>query len=256
MAFGRSKLYQSGDVVELGDVSLSSVSPDGPLPRTLAEARRELRTLRLINAQLVRQIGESRLREAQALSLADRDGLTGVYNRRRLLELLDEALSTASQQNQRVGLLFVDLDGFKGINDVFGHAVGDKLLSIVASRLAARARAGDSVCRYGGDEFIVILPKVADLAAAQKVADTIAKRLAMPYRIDGNEVRLTAAIGISMFPDEAQSTAALLRLADESMYRVKSRWTPALDGQRRKASSIPARRRDDKTKKRGAPVLS
>ena len=254
MAFGRSKLYESSQVAELGDVAAAAVSSgEGPAPRTLTDARREISTLRSINAQLIRQIEELKEREAQAQRLADRDGLTGLYNRRKMLELLEAAIGAASQQKQRIGLLFIDLDGFKGVNDDFGHAAGDKLLNVVASRIAARARTGDYVCRYGGDEFIVILPRAADMAAVRKVAQSICKRLALPYRIDGTDVHITAAIGVAMYPDEAQSAAALMHLADESMYRVKSRWTHALEVHRRGPPPIPARRRDDKSKKRGTP---
>ncbi len=253
MEFGRSKLYESGKVAELGDVAAAAVSSTGgSAPRTLTDARREIDTLRSINAQLIRQIEELKEREAQAQRLADRDGLTGLYNRRKMLELLEAAIDVASQHKQRVGLLFIDLDGFKGVNDDFGHAAGDKLLNVVASRIAARARTADYVCRYGGDEFIVILPRVADLAAARKVARSICKRLALPYRVDGVDVHVTAAIGVAMYPDEAQSAAALMHLADESMYRIKSRWTSALEIHRRRPPSTPTRRREDKSKKRAS----
>jgi diguanylate cyclase (GGDEF)-like protein len=189
-------------------------------------------------------------REAQAQRLADRDGLTGLYNRRKMLELLESSMSDASQHNQRVGLLFIDLDGFKGVNDDYGHAAGDKLLITVASRIAARARTGDFVCRYGGDEFVVILPRAADRAAVRQVAESICRRVAVPYRIDGVELRVTAAIGASMYPDEARSAAALMQLADESMYRAKSRGTDPLGILDATAASTPARRRDDKSKRR------
>jgi diguanylate cyclase (GGDEF)-like protein len=185
-------------------------------------------------------------REAQAQRLADRDGLTGLYNRRRMVELLAASISDASQQRQRVGLLFVDLDGFKGINDDYGHSAGDKLLITAASRIAARTRTGDFVCRYGGDEFVVILPRVADLAAAHQVAESIRKRVALPYRIDGADLHISAAVGLAMYPDEARSAATLLHLADESMYRAKSRWSDPLEGLR----TTPTRRRDDKTRRR------
>jgi diguanylate cyclase (GGDEF)-like protein len=249
MSYGQSKLYEHGDVAERGDVAAASVMPRSKTaPRGAREARSEIDTLRSINAHLVRQIDILKEREAQALRLADRDGLTGLYNRRRMIELLESAISDASQQNQRVGLLFIDLDGFKGVNDAHGHAAGDKLLITVGSRIAARARTGDFVCRYGGDEFIVILPRLADLASAQQVADSICKRLALPYRIDGVDLHLTAAVGVSIYPDEARSASALMDLADESMYRAKSRWTPASAALQR--LPIPTRRRDDKSKKR------
>jgi diguanylate cyclase (GGDEF)-like protein len=251
MSYGRSKLYEHGEIAEEGNVAAAAVSPGStPAPTTVREARRAIDTLRSINAHLIRQIEVLKEREAQAQRLADRDGLTGLYNRRRMLELVETAVSAASQQKQRVGLLFIDLDGFKGINDDFGHAAGDKLLITVASRIAARARTGDFVCRYGGDEFVVILPRVGDLAAVREVAHSICKRVALPYRIDGVEVHMTAAIGVSIYPDEARTAAALMHLADESMYRVKSRWTDPMEAFPQ--TPTPARRRDDKSKKRAA----
>jgi diguanylate cyclase (GGDEF)-like protein len=244
MPYGRSKLYDQGDIAEHGDVAAAPVSPRSSI-RTVRDARRELDTLRSINAHLVREVAILKQREAQAQRLADRDGLTGLYNRRRMLELLDTALGDAAGEHQRVGLLFVDLDGFKRINDEYGHAVGDKLLITVASRLAARARIGDFVCRYGGDEFVVILPHVANMSAVLHVAGTIRKRVALPYRIDGAEFQVSAAIGVAMYPDEARNAAALLHVADESMYRAKLRATrPMLP------AASPMRRRDDKFKRR------
>jgi len=245
MTSGESKLYGGGEVARREDVSASAVSAHAVLPATLPEARSEIDTLRSINAHLVRQIAELKQTMAQAQRLADRDGLTGLYNRRKMFELLENALNDAAHHGRRVGLLFIDLDGFKGVNDHHGHAVGDRLLTTVAARIAARARAGDSVCRYGGDEFVVILRHVADATALQLVADSIARRVALPYRIDGAELQVTAAIGAAVYPDQACGAAALLRVADESMYRAKSEWADPLELQ----SPAPARRCDDPSKK-------
>jgi diguanylate cyclase (GGDEF)-like protein len=251
MPFGRSRLYERGEVAEHGDVAAEPVSIRTDSPSlTAPQARREIDTLRSINAHLVRQIAVLKQREAQAQRLADRDGLTGLYNRRKMLDLLESSISDAAQHEQRVGLLFIDLDGFKGVNDDYGHAAGDKLLITVASRIAARARTGDFVCRYGGDEFVVILPRAADWAAARQVADSIYERVAVPYRVDGVELHVTAAIGVSMYPDEARSAAALMQLADESMYRVKSRYTDPLKMLHGARAATPTRRRDDKSKRR------
>ena len=203
----------------------------------------EIGALRSINAHLTRQVALLRQREAQAQRLADRDGLTGLYNRRCMFELLESAMAQAAQQQQRVGLLFIDLDGFKAINDHFGHAAGDELLTMVAGRIAARARHGDYVCRYGGDEFVMILPRARDLAAVHRVADAIRARVALPCRVDGVDLKLTAAVGVSMAPDHATTAAALMHLADESMYRAKGR---AAEAESARHAAYPARRRDDR----------
>jgi diguanylate cyclase (GGDEF)-like protein len=207
----------------------------------LAMARREIATLRSINARLVRQLAELEQREAHAQHLADRDGLTGLYNRRKMLNLLDSTLEAARNTGSRVGLLFIDLDGFKRVNDLHGHAAGDQLLVTVAARISARVRQGDLVCRYGGDEFVVILPNVADMSAVEEVAGSIARRAALPYRLNGREMRVTAAVGVAVYPDAAQTAEALLQRADQSMYRAKGAWTdPRLLG-----GAVPARRCDD-----------
>jgi diguanylate cyclase len=245
MVFERSRLYESDDAHAYGDLAAAPIAPKRQ-PRSVQQAVREIDTLRSINAHLARQIEELKQREAQAQRLAHRDGLTGLYNRRRMVELLAASIAEAAPQRQRVGLLFCDLDGFKGVNDSLGHSAGDKLLITIASRIAARARTGDFVCRYGGDEFVVILPRVADVAAVHQVADSIRKRVALPCRIDGADVHISAAVGVAIYPDEARSAATLLELADESMYRAKFQWRDPLAG----ARTAPARRRDDKARRR------
>ena len=243
MTTGESKLYVGGEAAHREEAAASA---HAVLPAPLPQAASEIETLRAINAHLVRQIAELKQSMVQAQRLADRDGLTGLYNRRKMFDLLENALNDATQHGRRVGVLFIDLDGFKAVNDQQGHAVGDRLLTAVASRVAARARAGDCVCRYGGGEFVVILRHVADAAALRLVADSIARRVALPYRIDGAELQLTATIGGAIYPDQACDAATLMRLADASMYRAKAEWTDPLDVQ----SPAPARRCDDPSKKR------
>jgi diguanylate cyclase (GGDEF)-like protein len=191
--------------------------------RVPADPGLEIEKLRLDNELLRRELAQLKEREAQALTLADRDGLTGLFNRRRMLELMDAAIAEAGRRRHSVGLLFIDLNGFKGINDGYGHAAGDKILATVAARISARVRTGDCVCRYGGDEFVVILPSVPDVAAVTRVAQMIRERVALPYWIRGVEQHLTAAIGESMYPHDGKSAEELLNRADQAMYRLKTR---------------------------------
>jgi diguanylate cyclase (GGDEF)-like protein len=216
-----------------------------PLARNSGNAHQELEVLRSTNARLLRELAVLQQREAQAQRLADRDALTGLYNRRRMLELLDTVITEATQHWQCVGLLFIDLNGFKGVNDEYGHAAGDKILIATAMRIAARVRVGDFVCRYGGDEFVVILPNVPDAAAVTRVADTIRERVALPYWIQGNEQHLTAAIGESMYPHDGSSAEDLLHHADQAMYRLKARLARPMVSLGSMPYPRPSRRRSD-----------
>lgn len=213
------------------------------VPSKAVAAAPEVAELRSLNARLVREIAYLKRREAAALSLAARDGLTGLYNRRGMTELLRAVILKAARDGHRACVLFIDLDGFKRVNDEHGHSVGDRLLVTVAGRIAGRARTGDIVCRYGGDEFIVLLPRVPDAAVALEVAAKIAERVALPCRIDGVDLQVTAAIGVSMYPDDGRTVGEVLNRADARMYDVKS-------SARNPGSARPdnSRRRDDEAK--------
>jgi diguanylate cyclase (GGDEF)-like protein len=215
------------------------------LARSAAAERREVESLRMINAHLLQEVAALKEREAQAQHLADRDALTGLYNRRKLTELLGAAIGDAARRSQQVGLLFIDLNGFKAINDEYGHAAGDKILTMVASRINARVRAGDLVCRYGGDEFVVVLPYVPDPAAVTHVADTIRERVALPYRLEGTEQHLSAAIGESLYPRDGDGADELLHRADQAMYRLKTRISRPIFHFGAAIQESPLRRRGD-----------
>ena len=122
-----------------------------------------------------------------------------------------------------MALLFLDLDEFKKVNDVHGHAAGDSILRQVAERLRACIRTSDTACRYGGDEFVVLLPGLAGRESALAVARKIRARLAVPCIVDDVEIRVTASIGVAVYPVDGHEYGDLLRVTDGFMYRDKAR---------------------------------
>ena len=200
------------------------------LRRTLAATERRfgvaLRQIeRMRRLDLLRQQEAALLTAAvaKAQRVAYRDDLTGLPNRQALMERFKLAVALAARHDRRVALLFLDLDRFKNVNDTLGHSAGDELLRQVAIRLVACLRASDTACRYGGDEFIVLLPELSDKEGATVVADHIRAQLAAPYLVDGVEIAITASLGIAMHTVDAHSYADLVRAADRAMYRDKAR---------------------------------
>lgn len=151
------------------------------------------------------------------------DALTQLPNRALLFDRLGRAMALATRQDRQLALLLLDLDEFKDVNDRFGHAVGDRLLRCVADRLTQATRNSDTASRYGGDEFVVILPDLDSAEGAQAAARKIHKGLAEPFRINGHSITVTASIGVAVFPQDAATIRALLRHADLAMYRSKHR---------------------------------
>ena len=188
--------------------------------------RHQLYVLGCSNLRLVRQLARLRREIASARFVAGHDQLTGLANRSLLFDRVDQAFNRAARSHKQVALLMLDLDGFKGVNDRFGHAAGDELLRQVAGRLAACVRAGDTVCRFGGDAFVIMLPDVepADtMDVAQAVACGVRARLALPYVLEGTVLAITASVGIAVYRSSDQSRNELLRQADAAMYNEKRR---------------------------------
>ena len=159
--------------------------------------------------------------EAYVLHLSLHDSLTGLPNRLLLMDRLGQATAYRERARQIVAVLFIDLDGFKEINDSLGHAAGDRLLQDVGERLAACVRDGDTVARMGGDEFVVVLLGLREAGEAALVADKIVAVLAAPCQIDGRELQVASSIGIAIFPDDGADADGLLRNADTAMYDAK-----------------------------------
>jgi diguanylate cyclase (GGDEF)-like protein len=187
------------------------------------ERRVEERTgeLAAANAQLQAEIRERRHAEEQVRHLALHDALTGLPNRRLLEDRIAQGLATASRAGRGMAVMFVDLDQFKIINDTLGHRTGDLLLQAVAERLRAALRAVDTISRIGGDEFVVVLPEARSKTAAAEVAARVLQSLAQPHSIEGNELRVTPSIGISLYPEHGTDVELLINRADAAMYRAK-----------------------------------
>ncbi|MBE9030908.1 CHASE2 domain-containing protein [filamentous cyanobacterium LEGE 11480] len=158
--------------------------------------------------------------------LANHDALTGLPNRKLFLECLQQAIETAaaaSHPHHKVALLFLDLDGFKEVNDTLGHNVGDLLLQAVAQRLQSCLRAGsDTVARLGGDEFVVVLPNVPGALVAKRVAQKILTTLAEEFTIESHGIQVTTSIGISLYPQDGEQITGLIQAADTAMYQSKN----------------------------------
>lgn len=159
-------------------------------------------------------------REAQIRHQALHDGLTGVANRRLMLEQLQQLLALSVHQPQNIALLFLDLDGFKAVNDRYGHEAGDRVLQTVAGRLQGLLRAGDTVARIGGDEFVIVLHQ-ADSAVAASIADRIMTAIAQPISHHTVSVTVGVSIGIALHPQHGSQAEPLLTQADQAMYRAK-----------------------------------
>lgn len=154
--------------------------------------------------------------------LAKRDPLTGLANRLLLRERFQDAMGNALHKGGRLAIHYIDLDGFKAINDRHGHPAGDTLLQQVSERLKATVRGGDTVARLGGDEFVVLQIDVAQDSEAELLARRIIKKLSAPYEIDATSMRISASVGIAMMPDAGRSLERLLSRADTALYRSKT----------------------------------
>lgn len=154
---------------------------------------------------------------------ANYDALTGLPNRALFLDRLNQAVRQSRREDKRFALMFLDLDGFKKVNDTLGHAAGDVLLQQTAGRLTECMRASDTVARLAGDEFTCILGGIRSREDVSMVAAKILERLAAPYDLDGQEASVRGSIGIAVFPDHAADGAVLMQLADQAMYNVKKR---------------------------------
>lgn len=166
-------------------------------------------------------VSESRAMAQKMTHLAQHDFLTDLPNRLLLTERISQAIRLARRHHKQIGLLFLDLDGFKQINDTLGHAIGDQLLQSVASRLVACVRATDTVCRQGGDEFVILLAEIEQPHDASQVAEKLLDAFVEPHHIGKHWLRITMSIGISLYPNDGNNADTVLQNADTAMYHAK-----------------------------------
>ncbi len=188
--------------------------------RTMSVARDDAGNPRYV-ISVVEDISERKRAEEQLTHLAHYDVLTNLPNRVLFYDRLRHALAQARRHQYTVGVMFIDVDRFKNINDTLGHAVGDILLQQVSQRLSGAIRTADTVGRLGGDEFAIVLSSIAAADHAQAVADKIIAQFSEPFRLGKAEVYVTASVGITLYPHDATDQDALIRNADIAMYRAK-----------------------------------
>ena len=181
-------------------------------------------------------VTEKKRAEEQVRALAYHDALTGLPNRLLFNDRLALAVAQARRKGERLAVLFLDIDGFKAVNDSLGHNLGDLLLQGTAQRIQAALRAVDSVARLGGDEFILLLPGIRRVEEGARVAEKVLESLRAPIAVEGHELFVTASMGISVYPEDGEDVETLVKNADTAMYRAKEQgrdryqlYTPAMN---------------------------
>lgn len=220
--FPHIRFYAAQPIKTAEGYCIGTVCVAGPVPAGLFEFQRaSLKRL----AEVVALLFESRKgmieSERRLTHIATHDPLTMLPNRALGLDRLKRAIARAHRYHTKAAVLFIDLDKFKQVNDDFGHAGGDALLVEVAKRLLSETRETDSVARWGGDEFLVVLSDIDDVEKAEVKLKTLKGRLDEPYDINGETVDCTASIGLAIYPTHGEDEGALLSHADTAMYASK-----------------------------------
>lgn len=209
-------------------LGLSSASALRPLDRLVSEARKgAILSAALLwsavgaVALLIRLMGRHRLEREALEFVAMHDSLTGLHSRHALMEHLDHAIENAAARGTRLGVLYLDLDGFKPVNDQYGHGIGDEVLQAVAGRLKGCARKGDFPARIGGDEFVVVIDPLPHDGVLEGLHTRVAAALAAPLRVGDAQIQIGASLGLACYPEDGANADALLSAADRRMYEDK-----------------------------------
>jgi diguanylate cyclase (GGDEF)-like protein len=193
----------------------------GECKQLVRSAQHQIEILAKRNIGLQKDLAKLVQKEARVRYLAYHDELTGLPNRSLLQDRFLQVMSQAERHHKPLALLLLDLDEFKRVNDTLGHASGDKLLQAVAIRLTKGIRGADTACRYGGDEFVIMLPEIDSPAVATALAVEIVGRLSEPYFIHGHKIHMAVSVGIAVYPDDGRTFDDLMKQADVAMYRTK-----------------------------------
>ncbi|MCB4791891.1 MAG: diguanylate cyclase [Elusimicrobia bacterium] len=169
----------------------------------------------------IEDITQRKQSEEKIQQMVYHDSLTGLPNRKLFSDRLDIALAQAQRDKKEVGIAMLDLDNFKGVNDTLGHAVGDNLLKAAAERLSAALRKCDTVARFGGDEFVLILPGLKEIEDSIQVVHQIVESFCKPFLIDGHQLVVTTSVGIAVYPNDGIDESTLMKNADIAMYQAK-----------------------------------
>ncbi|OHD71936.1 MAG: hypothetical protein A2W19_02075 [Spirochaetes bacterium RBG_16_49_21] len=216
-----NKIYKTGEAVKIFDYEV--IKKDGTLSYNELSASliRDAKGKPIGFRGISRNITERKRAEEKIQYLATHDALTGLPNRMMFSQMLNHALQSARRYQRQFAVFFIDLDRFKVINDTLGHEAGDQLLQEIATRLKQTLRAADIVARMGGDEFVILIEEVSELSQVSTVAHRILSATLQPMIITGEECRVTASIGISIFPRDAGDEQSLMKNADMAMYFAK-----------------------------------
>jgi diguanylate cyclase (GGDEF)-like protein len=189
--------------------------------RDITERKQVEKRLRYVNDRQQSQLIEIGLLQSKLREQAIRDPLTNLFNRRYLEETLDHEIARASREGYSIGIMMIDLDHFKKVNDTYGHEAGDNVLKAIATTLSVETRRGDFACRYGGEEFVIVMPNMDSHVAyerAEKLRNTL-NSLYIPYGI--YSLTITISMGIASYPANGLTRETILRAADKAMYAAK-----------------------------------